>query len=262
MAVAIQLHQVEKRFSNGVQALAPIDLAIESGEFTTLLGPSGCGKSTLLRLIAGLALPSSGRIQMESANYARRGRIAFVFQNSTLMPWANVERNVRLPLDLAGEKLAGEKSAGENHTANRVTHALEQVGLTEFRHAYPRELSGGMQMRVSIARALVTEPALLLMDEPFGALDEITRNRLDMELRALWQRGKLTVLFVTHSIHEAVFLSNRVVVMSARPGRPIGEQCIDGSVARDDAFRVTREFAEHAQRLSALLANAPAKESA
>ncbi len=250
MTPAIQLSNVEKRFPNGVQALAGVDLAIESGEFTTLLGPSGCGKSTLLRLIANLTSPSSG--QIEGGELARRDRIAFVFQSATLMPWANVERNVRLPLELSAAQGADD----------RVERALGQVGLLEFRRAYPRELSGGMQMRVSIARALVTEPALLLMDEPFGALDEITRNRLDMDLRSLWQREKLTVLFVTHSIHEAVFLSNRVAVMSARPGRIVGEEPIQSNVARDDEFRVSRQFAQHAQRLSALLAKAPAREMA
>ncbi len=248
MTAAIDLRKVEKRFPNGVQALAGIDLTIENGEFTTLLGPSGCGKSTLLRLIAKLTTPSSG--QINSGESLRRHRIAFVFQSATLMPWANVERNVRLPLELAGTQEASD----------RVARALDQVGLLDFRHAYPRELSGGMQMRVSIARALVTEPALLLMDEPFGALDEITRHRLDMDLRRLWQRQKLTVLFVTHNVYEAVFLSNRVVVMSARPGRITGEERIADTVMRDEEFRLTRQFAQHAQRLSALLATSPALE--
>ncbi|MFN0314339.1 MAG: ABC transporter ATP-binding protein [Burkholderiales bacterium] len=248
MAAAIELRQVEKRFPNGVQALAGVDLNIENGEFTTLLGPSGCGKSTLLRLIAKLSAPSSGQIRLDES--VERRRIAFVFQNATLMPWANVERNVRLPLELAGTGNADERAA----------HALAQVGLLDFRHAYPRELSGGMQMRVSIARALVTQPALLLMDEPFAALDEITRHRLDMDLRHLWEREKLTVLFVTHSIYEAVFLSNRVVVMSARPGRITGEEHIEMAAARNEEFRVTQQFAQYARRLSALLAKAPATE--
>ena len=248
MTAAIELRNVEKRFPNGVQSLAGVNLTIESGEFTTILGPSGCGKSTLLRLIAKLTTPSSGDIR--GGESLRRDRIAFVFQSATLMPWANVERNVRLPLELAGTGEAGD----------RVAHALDQVGLLDFRHAYPRELSGGMQMRVSIARALVTEPALLLMDEPFAALDEITRHRLDMDLRSLWHRQKLTVLFVTHSVYEAVFLSNRVLVMSARPGRVTGEARIETSIARDEEFRVTRSFAQHAQRLSALLAEVPAQE--
>jgi NitT/TauT family transport system ATP-binding protein len=248
MSTAIEVRQVEKRFPNGVQALAGVDLRVERGEFTTLLGPSGCGKSTLLRLIAQLTQPSSGQIRLNES--VGRSRIAFVFQSATLMPWANVEGNVRLPLELAG--------IGD--TDERVAYVLGQVGLLDFRHAYPRELSGGMQMRVSIARALVTQPALLLMDEPFAALDEITRHRLDMDLRSLWQRQKLTVLFVTHSIYEAVFLSNRVVVMSARPGRITGEEHIESPAVRNEEFRVTQQFAQHAQRLSALLANTSATE--
>lgn len=240
MSVSIRLRQIEKRFPNGVQALQPIDLDIEGGEFTTLLGPSGCGKSTLLRLIAGLLPPSAGQVETDLGGAARA--IAFVFQSATLLPWATVAANVRLPLELAG--VADEQ---------RVRHAVAQVGLTEFLDAYPRELSGGMQMRVSIARALVTQPRLLLMDEPFGALDEITRQRLDSDLRALWQRERLTVLFVTHSIQEAVFLSNRVVVMSARPGRILGEESIDAEQPRDDEFRLGTAFARHARRLGDLL---------
>lgn len=240
MSVAIRLRQVEKRFPNGVQALAPLDMDIEAGEFTTVLGPSGCGKSTLLRLIAGLLPPSRGAIDTEHG--AQRGATAFVFQSATLMPWATVAANVRLPLDLAGRQ-----------DEARVHDALAQVGLAEFHHAYPRELSGGMQMRVSIARALVTRPRLLLMDEPFGALDEITRQRLDGDLRALWERERMTVLFVTHSLHEAVFLSNRVVVMSARPGRLLGEERIDASRRRDEDFRLDSGFARHARHLAELL---------
>lgn len=173
----------------------------------------------------------------------QRGATAFVFQSATLMPWATVAANVRLPLDLAGTQ-----------DEARVNDALAQVGLAEFHHAYPRELSGGMQMRVSIARALVTRPRLLLMDEPFGALDEITRQRLDGDLRALWERERMTVLFVTHSVHEAVFLSNRVVVMSARPGRLLGEERIDAGRVRDEDFRIDSGFARHARHLADLLA--------
>jgi NitT/TauT family transport system ATP-binding protein len=254
VSIAIQLCKAEKRFANGVQALDPVDLSIESGEFTTLLGPSGCGKSTLLRLVAGLTQPSSGEIRIGGDRARRRGQIAFVFQSATLMPWANVEQNVALPLDLAG---VDRQARNE-----RVKRALHQVGLQDFAVAYPRELSGGMQMRASIARALVTEPSLLLMDEPFGALDEITRHRLDSDLRQLWRETKLTVLFVTHSIYEAVFLSNRVVVMSPRPGRVLGEEIIDMSDPREDAFRVSTRFAQHCQRLSSLLASAQIKELA
>jgi len=244
--VAVQLDGVSKSFPNGVRALDPVSLAIREREFVTVVGPSGCGKSTLLRLIAGLIQPSAGRVQVSSP--ARAAGIGFVFQSPTLMPWATVERNVRLPLDLQ------DKRGSEADT--QVRRALELVGLREFAHAYPRELSGGMQMRTSIARALVTGPKLLLMDEPFGALDEITRNRLDRDLSDLSAREGLTVLFVTHSIYEATFLSSRVLVMSARPGRIFSDVTMDQPVPRNDAFRSTEAFARTSVRLSAALATA------
>ena len=244
--VAVQLDGVQKAFPNGVRALDPISLGIREGEFVTLVGPSGCGKSTLLRLIAGLIQPSTGRVQLSSL--ARASGIGYVFQSPTLMPWATVERNVRLPLDLQGKR--GPDADGE------VRHALDLVGLREFAHAYPRELSGGMQMRASIARALVMRPKLLLMDEPFGALDEITRNRLDRDLSDLCAREGLTVLFVTHSIYEATFLSSRVLVMSARPGRIFSDVAMDQPIPRADAFRSTEAFARTSVRLSAALATA------
>jgi NitT/TauT family transport system ATP-binding protein len=238
---------VGKVFPNGVAALAGVSLVVRQGEFVTLLGPSGCGKSTLLRLIAGLASPSSGVVDRSGG---AETPIGFVFQQPTLMPWTTIRVNVRLPLDLAGipRRLA----------AGRVDAALHLVGLAEFAAAYPRQLSGGMRMRASIARALVTEPALLLMDEPFGALDEITRGRMDTELRELWWRRRLTVVFVTHSITEAVLLSTRVVVMSARPGRIVGELAIDEGHPRGEEFRLGRRFAILARRLSALLAQGEA----
>ena len=181
----------------------------------TLIGPSGCGKSTLLKLIANLIEPTDGRILWWSGEFRKlvaSGRsLSFVFQDPTLMPWARVETNVRLPLDLAGMEKARSRE--------RVAAALARVGLESFARHYPRQLSGGMKMRVSIARSLITEPDLLLMDEPFGALDEFTRNRLDGDLVRLWWDRKVAVLFVTHSIYEAVFLSTRVVVMGAQPGR-------------------------------------------
>jgi len=177
-------------------------------------------------------------------------RLGFVFQSPTLMPWARIEANVRLPLDLAGVDRA---------TATRdAVAALAQVGLAEFTRHYPRELSGGMQMRVSIARALATAPDLLLMDEPFGALDEFTRQRLDGELAALWAARGLTVVFVTHSIYEAVFLSTRVAVMGPRPGRVIADVPIDEPFPRDDAFRVSTTFSRYCQQLSTLVARAGA----
>jgi NitT/TauT family transport system ATP-binding protein len=246
----IEVLSAEKCFPDGTQALAPIDLTVASGEFITLIGPSGCGKSTLLKLIANLLEPTEGRIlwwRGDCDKLGSQGRhIAFVFQDPTLMPWARVEANVRLPLDLAG--------VAKQDSRPRVKDALTRVGLQGFERHYPRQLSGGMRMRVSIARSLVTEPNLLLMDEPFGALDEITRNRLDADLLSLWWERKLTALFVTHSIYEAVFLSTRVVVMSARPGRVCNVMTIDEPQPRDEGFRNSLRFAAHCRQLSAWLA--------
>lgn len=245
----VQLDAVQKVFPNGTRALDPVSLTIREGEFVTLVGPSGCGKSTLLRLVAGLTAPSAGRVQLSET--ARARGVGFVFQSPTLMPWASVERNVRLPLALSGRRGADADA--------KVDRALALVGLQEFRHAYPRELSGGMQMRASIARALVDSPRLLLLDEPFGALDEITRNRLDQDLASLSRRENLTVLFVTHSIYEAAFLSSRVLVMSARPGRICADMAMDHGGERDDAFRSTGAFARTTVRLSDALAAAMAQ---
>ena len=246
-AVAVEVRGADKVFPTGLRALAPIDLVLHEGEIVTLLGPSGCGKSTLLRLVAGLIQPTSGSVALwPGADDAAARRLAFVFQHPTLMPWGRVESNVRLPLDLA------RLPVGE--TSRRVAHALELVGLRDFSRAYPRELSGGMQMRVSIARALVTEPQLLLMDEPFGALDEITRSRLDRDVAALAAHEKLTVLFVTHSIYEAAFLSSRVLVMSARPGRILREVVVHAPQPRGDDFRRSEAFAHACAELSRHLA--------
>ena len=251
---AVEIRAVEKTYPNGTRALLPVDLNVQPGEFITLLGPSGCGKSTLLNLVAGLLAPSAGRISVwgesPNAQSQTQQRMSFVFQEATLMPWARVAANVRLPLDLQGIDSADADQ--------RVRDALKLVGLEKFGESYPRELSGGMQMRASIARSLVTDPSLLLMDEPFGALDEITRNRLDDELLSLWRSKRLTVIFVTHSIHEAVYLSSRVVVMAARPGRVIEEVAITPSVPRDDAFRVSTEFAAYAKQLQDSLLRASA----
>jgi NitT/TauT family transport system ATP-binding protein len=255
---AIDLVAAEKVFPNGVRALDPVTLRVAEGEFATIVGPSGCGKSTLLRLVAGLAEPSGGRVRLwpdaPVAPPRHDRRLAFVFQSAMLLAWRDVARNVRLPFDL-GHARARDRA----HETARVERALAQVGLQDFRHAYPRELSGGMQMRVSIARALVTEPALLLMDEPFAALDEITRMRLDRELTELHVREKLAVLFVTHSIFEAVFLSTRVLVMSPRPGRIVGEVAIEEPCPRSETFRASTAFAAYCGRLSAMLAAAMAE---
>ena len=248
----VEALSADKVYADGTRALNPVDLAIWPGEFVTLLGPSGCGKSTLLKLIANLIAPSDGRLLWWRHGFDRVGEagknLVMVFQDATLMPWSRVQANVRLPLDL--QKI-------NRDTANsRVAEALALVGLTGFERHYPRQLSGGMQMRASIARALVTDPNLLLMDEPFGALDEITRNRLDADLIQLWWKKKLTVIFVTHSIYEAVFLSTRVIVMAARPGRVLAEVTIDEPHPRTDAFRVTQKFAAYAKQLSEHLADA------
>ncbi len=248
----IEIAKADKIFANGTRALDPIELTIREGEFVTLLGPSGCGKSTLLKMIANLLEPSSGSISWWGQGFdhvSQDGRkLVFVFQDATLMPWARVRGNVRLPLDLAG---MDRKQADA-----RVDQALSLVGLGRFDNHYPRQLSGGMQMRASIARSLVTDPNMLLLDEPFGALDEITRNRLDQDLLDLWFKRKLTVVFVTHSIYEAVFLSTRVVVMAARPGRILREVVIDAPYPRDDSFRVSQDFAVYARELQLLLAEA------
>jgi NitT/TauT family transport system ATP-binding protein len=245
----VEILSADKVFPNGTRALAPIELKIADGEFLTLIGPSGCGKSTLLKLIANLIEPSDGRILWWSGGFDKVGTadrsVAFVFQDPTLMPWARVETNVRLPLDLAG--------VSKSESRTRVQDALARVGLEGFARHYPRQLSGGMRMRVSIARSLVTQPNLLLMDEPFGALDEFTRNRLDADLVRLWWERKLTTVFVTHSISEAVFLSTRVVVMGARPGRIFKVMEIDDPHPRDESFRNSPHFAEYCRALSASL---------
>ena len=249
---AVEILSVDKTYPNGTHALEPVNLTVREGEFVTLLGPSGCGKSTLLKMVAGLLAPTAGRIALwgqpvESAEKTGHG-LSFVFQEATLMPWAKVQANVRLPLDLAGVPRA-EADA-------RVQAALKTVGLEKFAGSLPRELSGGMQMRVSIARGLVTRPTLLLMDEPFGALDEITRNRLDSDLLDLWRANGLTVIFVTHSIYEAVYLSTRVVMMAARPGRVVEEVVIDAPYPRDASFRVSTVFSGYARRLQESLLHA------
>lgn len=234
------LRGVSLRFPNGVSALDGLDLRVEPGEFLSLLGPSGCGKSSALRLAAGLVQPTSGEVSRTPG-----ARLGYVFQEPTLMPWADVFDNVRLPLRLQGRPTA--------EVRDTVAQALEWVGLADFARAYPRELSGGMRMRVSIARALVTRPALLLLDEPFAALDEITRGRLDDDLIRLWREQSLTVVFVTHSVYESVYLSTRVAVLSGRPGRILESMPIDPGVPRDEAFRASPRYVQWCLQASAAL---------
>ena len=237
---------VSKVFANGVRALDGASLDVGQGEFLSVLGPSGCGKSTLLRIVAGLTPPSAGAIEWP----AGKTDLGFVFQEPTLMPWATALGNVALPLRLGG--------VARSEREARAADALGHVGLAGFEHTWPRELSGGMKMRVSIARALVTAPRLLLMDEPFAALDEITRHRLNADLLALWERTGFTVVFVTHSVFESVFLSQRIAVMSARPGRVLSEIAVDAPYPRTEAFRTSADYAARCRLASAQLAEAMA----
>ena len=245
----VTLRGVGKTFARGVVALDGLDLDVRPGEFVSLLGPSGCGKSTALRLIAGLSEPTQGVIEWRRAQGAsgERHALGFVFQEPTLMPWATVAANVRLPLKLKGLAATAQP---------RVDAALARVGLAGFAGSYPRELSGGMKMRASIARALVTEPRLLLMDEPFAALDEITRFRLNDDLLALWQSLGKTVVFVTHSVFESVYLSQRVVVMTQRPGRVFTQLAIDAPYPRDERFRTSATYAAFCRQVSEAFARA------
>jgi NitT/TauT family transport system ATP-binding protein len=254
-AAAVSLRGVAKTFANGVAALDGLDLDVRPGEFLSLLGPSGCGKSTALRLIAGLSEPTRGSLTWNTertgtggAGRPRGHDIGFVFQEPTLMPWTTVAKNVALPLTLRGVAAA--------EAAPRVAAAIERVGLSAFATAYPRELSGGMKMRVSIARALVTDPSLLLMDEPFAALDEITRFKLNNDLIELWHTLRKTIVFVTHSVFESVYLSSRIVVMTARPGRVFKELIIDAPQPRRESFRTSAEYAGYCRLASEALRQA------
>jgi NitT/TauT family transport system ATP-binding protein len=244
----LALRGVGKVFSNGVTALSDVNLTIRDGDFVSLLGPSGCGKSTALRLIAGLSTPTSGLLDWRGGGSFDRSNIGFVFQEPTLLPWADVFDNVWLPLRLKGVSRA--------KAAPVVMEMLARVHLTDFENAVPRELSGGMKMRVSIARAMVTKPRVLLMDEPFAALDEITRFKLNNDLLELWQDERFTVVFVTHSVFESVFLSNRVVVMAARPGRVFRELVVDAPYPRDEPFRTSPDYAAVCRQASDVLVGA------
>jgi NitT/TauT family transport system ATP-binding protein len=233
----LALRGVGKRFASGTQALAGLEFQINEGEFVSLLGPSGCGKSTALRLIAGLIAPDSGEIHWSDA----RPELAFVFQEATLMPWADTLTNARLPLDL--------KKVPRAQANVQAAAALARLGLKGFESAYPRELSGGMKMRVSIARALAAKPKLLLMDEPFAALDEITRAALNDDLLALAREDGITVIFVTHSVMESAYLSSRVLVMSPHPGRITADIALPPG-PRD---RLSPAFAQAQARVAAAL---------
>ncbi|HVA12102.1 MAG TPA: ABC transporter ATP-binding protein [Stellaceae bacterium] len=248
----ITLSDVRKIYRGGTLALADVNLTVGNGEFISILGPSGCGKSTLLRMIAGLGGISGGAIDWPQSRYNAHGEpirdLGFVFQEPTLMPWATVFNNIYLPLKLSGVSRRGAEA--------RVKDVIAMVGLEKFAHAYPRQLSGGMKMRVSIARALVVKPRVLLLDEPFAALDEITRFRLNNDLLRLWQDQKWTVIFVTHSVFESVYLSNRIVVMSARPGRIIADLSIPVPYPRGEAFRMSTDYNEFCRTTSTELSRA------
>lgn len=241
----VRLRRVEKRFPNGTLALQGMDLDVGEHDFISFLGPSGCGKSTALRLIAGLTRISAGELTWSTPEVKRGSDrdISFVFQEPTLMPWAKVFDNVYLPLRLVG--------VSRDAAADQVKHALAMVGLSRFADVYPRELSGGMKMRVSIARALVTRPRLLLMDEPFAALDEMTRTKLNNDLLSIWKEQRFSVIFVTHSVYESVYLSDRIVVMAARPGRVIEEIRIDEPYPRAAGdYHVSTRYNEHCINVS------------
>jgi NitT/TauT family transport system ATP-binding protein len=238
----VSLRGVSKVFANRVTALSGLNLDVREGEFLSLLGPSGCGKSTVLRLISRLTNPTSGAIQWRGG---QQPEIGFVFQEPTLMPWATVFSNVFLPLRFRG--------VSKNDAKSRVEEALESVGLVKFINAYPRELSGGMKMRVSIARALVLRPPLLLMDEPFAALDEITRLKLNDDLVQLKVALGATIIFVTHSVYESVYLSTRIVVMAPRPGRIVSEISVPSPLPRDEEFRLSAPYTEKCRETSIAL---------
>ncbi len=247
--LAVRVRDLRRVFRSAgeadVVAVDGVDLAIAAGAFVALLGPSGCGKSTLLRMIAGLDAPDAGTIHFGDGGAAPKNALAYVFQDAHLLPWRNVLDNVALPLELQG------RAAGERRDA--AERVIAQVGLTDALLRHPAQLSGGMRMRVSLARALVTEPRLLLLDEPFAALDEITRQDLDDQLRALWAATGMTVLFVTHSIAEAAFLAERAVVLTRRPARIVLEHAIDLPPQREAALRGDARFARETSLLYAAL---------
>lgn len=248
MSPLVSLQGVARRYPGGTLALQDLDLAIGRGSFITLLGPSGCGKSTVLRLLAGLDQPSAGSVAWDRGQRPAAGRTGFVFQDPTLMPWSRVAANVGLPLRLAG--------LPREERARKVDAAMAAVGLAGFGQAYPHQLSGGMRMRASIARALVTQPELLLLDEPFAALDEVTRFGLQQDLLAQWTERRFTAVFVTHSIGEAAWLSQRIAVMGARPGRVMRVFDVPFGEARTPGLRHSAEFAAFCAEVSAAMREA------
>lgn len=239
------------RHASPVVALQDFSLDITAGSFTAILGPSGCGKSTLLRMIAGLEKPTAGRIDLQGHatpdEPSAASDVAYVFQDAHLLPWRNIWRNAALPLELLG--------VAKSQRMQRAREALDRVGLGDALQRYPAELSGGMRMRVSLARALVTQPRLLLLDEPFAALDEITRQHLDDQLRTLWQQTGMTVIFVTHATAEAAYLAQRAVVLSPRPGRIVHDAMINLPTSRDASLRGQAAFARETATLYEALAH-------
>ncbi len=248
MSSKLTLSHINKVYANGTVALQDLNLEIGASQFISLVGPSGCGKSTALQIIAGLGQMSSGQLEW---GQGRTPKLAYVFQEAALMPWATVIDNVRMPLKLA--------KMPKREAMAAVEESIEMVGLQGFEKCYPRELSGGMKMRVSIARALVTKPDVLLMDEPFAALDEMTRSRLNSDLLSLWSQLRWTVVFVTHNIYESVYLSQRVVVMAARPGRVVADVTIESPYPRDEEFRTSPDFNHYCREVSHYLAEASFK---
>ena len=232
----LDIRNVTMTFPDGTQALRGIDLHIEPGEFVTIVGPSGCGKSTLLRIVSGLEAQTSGTCEVD------RTSLGYVFQDSVLLPWRNVQRNVELNAELQG--------IGKEQRRDLAQQAINLVNLDNHKSKYPHQLSGGMKMRCSLARSLVSKPQVFLFDEPFGALDEMTREHLNDELLSIFQLENFAGLFITHSIQEAVFLSTRVLVMSAQPGRIVAEYHIQFPFPRLPEIRYSPEFAEICGRIS------------